>query len=294
MTRSQAPWAILVAALLSSCADDSARLAGGTGSDLPRPVARLLDSNLSPIPAKVWRIWEVDGESLKRPYQVLDTQGFEVPRSGSWIVEAWNDTAQLGALADLTPQATPKVECYSRLSLLRANDSVVGIVSCPELLDTTGSKRPLSLKAPRTPIPVAAGFFKGTLSIRTMYLAPGMDKAFRFHIWKIDTSIRKRTDSSSSDQKIDSVGLVYWGYNVSPVPKLLDTTLEEGDWFVEGWGSNFSSSQTEAEWKSLETGTKKFADPRPLEKCLKDRIPCDDPYNSKTASILFAIHVAPK
>ena len=89
-------WAALVGlAFLGGCGDD--KVAGGTGSDFPQPMARLLDSTLQPVSAGVWRLWKVDGDSATASSQVVDANGFGLPGSGLWIVEAWKDSSASGA-----------------------------------------------------------------------------------------------------------------------------------------------------------------------------------------------------
>lgn len=264
MTRSQAPWAILVAALLSSCADDSARLAGGTGSDLPRPVARLLDTNMRPVEAPVWRLWEVVGDTAYPDTQIVDLSGFIVPPSGLWIVEAWSDTTHSGSLVGLKKAWTHDTitSCAQHLTRIPGlAETQVGVQPCLWLA-------PPSM-ASRVDSPVAVGVFGSQQAIQKIVRIPGQNYgrgSFRFVVWRITDSIK--VGQAGPPSSVDSTLMEFHLIQFSPIRGTVDVTVPEGRWLFEGWSFGPANNDTAA-WKNT-IPQKRFASDAELSRCMSD------------------------
>lgn len=264
MTRSQAPWAILVAALLASCADDSARLAGGTGSDLPRPVARLLDTSLAPVDAKVWRLWRVDGDSAKPVEQVQSTSGFLVPANGGWIVEAWKDSASATGFDSMRPIRIQGYldSCESNLTYIQGmGDSVVGVLSC--LYISAPSQGGVSK-------PLGWGYFGRKDTIHEIIQMPATKAAdaWKFAIWKVDT-FTLRPPWVDTAQHNASFLVTHPVVRYAPYKGLIDITTGSGIWLFQAWNGRVPSADTLALWEESLPDSM-WVDAQELRECIQN------------------------
>jgi len=244
MTLSSARLAILVAILFLGCADDSTRLAGGTGSDLPRPTARLLDTNLIPVPAKIWRLWKIVGDSAYPSLQIADPAGFQLPKSGLWLVEAWDDSSKSGTLDGLKNVKSPDSlgRCAQNLTYLAngTDSSSVGVQPCSRV------EAP-SLKS-RGDRPAGVGVFSADGDIRRVIRITGdhgLD-AYRFVVWRVlsDSLLYRGTPNNDTLVKTQRRE-----FRVSSIRGTIDITLPKGNWILEGWVSPKKYS-TIASWEA--------------------------------------------
>jgi hypothetical protein len=251
MTSSSARLAILAAILFLGCADDTTRLAGGTGSDLPRPLARLFDTSMQTVPAKAYRLWKVENDSLVPSYQAMDTGGFQLPESGTWVVEAWSDTDGLGSVAGLAAQRRIKVAtCPTGVGRSIWDGGRLGVIECRELLDSSNQKKMLSLVRLATPRPVAVGTFQITDTIHRFMRVPDGVAASQFLFWKIQTDSIKGPDLSLETNEKDSLKLRFFRYGVSAQRGVVDVTLPQGDWLIEAWNYSIDSKNFR-DWLAL-------------------------------------------
>lgn len=236
--------ALLAAAvLLSGCGDS--KVAGGTGSDFPQPMARLLDTNLQPVSARVWRLWRVQGDSTEAVLQIADSNGFRVPVSGLWIVEAWSDSVNSGPLRGLSKSrfADTNSTCSRVLTYLpgQSGTRMVGVLPC---LDIAAP----SLATPsRSTKPLGVGVFGASDSIRTIVSVPGASKAFRFMVWSIRWDTVKHP-LPSTVTGTDSVLVSYRGKRTSLLHGTVDVGLPTGDWYFEGWAADLGDSLGLYDW----------------------------------------------
>ncbi|MEN9309050.1 MAG: hypothetical protein RL173_2982 [Fibrobacterota bacterium] len=244
MTSSSARLAILVAILLLGCADDTTRLAGGTGSDLPRPTARLLDTSLNLLDAKVWRLWQVYGDSAKASSQVVDSSGFVVPPSGQWIVEAWKDSAAAGAFE---PARRIKIdgklsECESNLTYLNGmGESIVGVLSCREIEAPSGKLRP----------PMGWGAFGRSDTIHEIIRMPASlaADAWKFAVWKVDT-FTVRPPWVDSVQHKASFLVRHPVVRYAAYKGLMDITTGSGIWLFQAWNGVVPIQDSLEKWEA--------------------------------------------
>jgi hypothetical protein len=230
--------ALASAAVLIGCGDTKS--AGGTGSDFPQPLARLLDTNLQPISARVWRLWRVQGDSAEAVQQILDSNGFRVPSSGLWVVEAWSDSVKSGPLGGLSKSRFTDTNnsCSRALTYLSGSGTaLVGVLPCADLPAP-------SLSTPsRLTKPLGVGVFGSTDAIQRVSKVPGPPvAAFRFQIFQILWDSVKHPDTAQSVTGTDSVLLRYWGYRISSLPGAVDVSLASGDWMFKGWVAQLDST----------------------------------------------------
>lgn len=265
MTRSQAPWAILVAALLSSCADDSARLAGGTGSDLPRPVARLLDTSLVPVDANVWRLWSVDGDSAKPMEQIHSSLGFRVPASGRWIVEAWKDSA---SAAGFESAHSVRIQgnldsCESNLTYIQGmGDSVVGVLKC---LDISSPSQDGAAK------PVGWGYFGRKDTIHQIIRMPDTlaADAWGFAVWMVDTQTVRPAWVDSTQHNADFI-VRHPVIQYAPYRGLMDITTGRGIWLFQAWNGQIPVGEALIRWAdSVKSVDSMWVDAANLRSCIQ-------------------------
>lgn len=266
MTRSQAPWAILVAALLASCADDSARLAGGTGSDLPRPVARLLDTSLIPVEAKVWRLWEVVGDTAYPDTQIVDPSGFRVPGSGGWIVEAWFDSVSAGRF-DASHAVLIQGEldsCESNLTYIQGmGDSVVGVLKCLDIMPLSQGK---------AGAPVGWGYFGRRDTIHEIIKMPSTlaADAWKFAIWKVDT-LSVRAPWVDTAQHTTALLVRHPVVRYAPYRGLMDITTGKGIWLFQAWNGEIPPLSSIKAWEdSLMESDSMWVDSAALGTCIRN------------------------
>lgn len=269
MTSNLARFVLLAAALFVGCADDSTRLAGGTGSDLPRPSARLFDTAFHPVEAKLYRLWKVQGDSLVPAYQVHSSNGFMLPEEGVWVVEGWADSQKVGDVQGLARSSVPSTSCPQSITRVVNGDSGLGIPTCEDLIDTTNHRRPLSMARSTTPRPDAAGMFNVTDTARRYMIVPDGVQAFRYLFWNIQWGIPKRPDTGSgvTTHEVDSVLIVLRESlnQVSPRKGMVDVTVPSGDWLIEGWTATLPDSEMVA-WATQQP-IAKYADSASLRAC---------------------------
>lgn len=263
MTRTRTLLALLCA-LLFSCSDDD-RVAGGSGTHLPQPTARLLDTNLQPLHAEVWRLWRVDGDVAVPTRQIVNPNGFLVPDDGLWIVEAWRDTAHAGLLDGLSnTQTTGMDSCIKALTYLPGTESDrVGVMACRDLASPTSRSRAGGS-------PLGVGVFGSQTPIQQIVRVPKPNgtasDSKRFLVWKIhltDTT-RDTTIGAVYQAAQIKVGFEFW--RTSDQPGLVDISLPQGDWLFVGWGGGKMSPGDSALWK--EPPQSKWAKLAELKQCL--------------------------
>lgn len=228
---------VLLCALLFGCSDDD-RVAGGSGTHLPKPTARLLDTNLQPLHAEVWRLWRVDGDQAIPTWQFTDPNGFEVPDSGLWIVEAWRDTTHSGFMDGLGSTATVGMDsCIRALTYLAGTEpSRVGVVSCQDLVAPTRHSR-------SNTTPLGVGVFGARMAIQQIIRVPTTDKnrsdAFRFMVFRVDWShgvTRRVVDGKEIPSRVP---VIFDHQRISAERGLVDIEMNgrRGDWLFVGWGA---------------------------------------------------------
>ncbi|HXP90201.1 MAG TPA: hypothetical protein VN931_04635 [Fibrobacteria bacterium] len=229
--------ALVAAAILAGCGDTKS--AGGTGSDFPQPMARLLDTNLEPVSARVWRLWRVDATDTARDsLQVVDTGGFRLPASGLWIVEAWTDSVAAGSRQGLAgvPFHDTSACSHSLTYLQDRGTEIVGVLPCLDLA-------PPSVQGARKNRPLGVGVFGALDSIQRVVGVPGPAvAAFRFQIFRIAWDSIKHPDTAQSVTGTDSVLLLYSGQRTSLLPGTADITAPAGDWMFQGWVAALDST----------------------------------------------------
>lgn len=229
--------ALVGTAFLAGCGDTKS--AGGTGSDFPQPMAKLLDTNLQPIAARVWRLWRVQGDSVEATLQVSDSNGFRVPTTGLWVVEAWTDSVQSGPLGGLSKSRFTDTgnSCSRSLTYLPGQGKAqVGVLPCSESFLTAPSlhTRPKNK-------PLGVGMFGSADSIQTVVAVPGGSAAYRFMVWSIRWDTVK-PPVLSGVTGTDSVLITYRGERISALRGSVDVGLPSGDWYMEGWTASLSDS----------------------------------------------------
>jgi len=236
--------ALVGAACLAGCGN--ANSAGGTGSDFPQPMARLLDTSLQPVSARVWRLWRVDATDTARDsLQVSDTEGFTLPRSGLWIVEAWSDSASAGS-----PQGLVGVpyrdtsECSHSLTYLQdRGKEIVGILPCLDL-------QAPSVQKSRKNRPLGVGVFGAMDTIQSVVPVPGPGvAAFRYQVFRVAWDSIKHPDPSQSVTGTDSVLLLFAGKRTSLLRGTADISVPSGDWMFQGWVAALDSTNL-SQWNS--------------------------------------------
>ncbi len=250
--------------LWMGCTEEPAQVAGGSGSDLPKPTARLVDTLMNPIPAKVWRLWKIVKDSAYPTTQIADSMGFQVPPSGKWIVEAWSDSVQSGLMQGLlTSKITLDLSvCPSNLTYLKGQDqSKVGVQSCLQLEGPSVASRP-------THRPVGVGVFGSQDSIKQMIRIPGNRGlgSFRFAIWRVSDSIK--LGQLSPPTSADSQLVWFQTVRYSPFRGTIDITLPKGRWLVEGWSTD-TKNQTRLMWEA-QLPRARWVGRSLLNKCFQD------------------------
>lgn len=236
-------WALVVlSAFLQGCGD--AKVAGGSGSDFPQPTARLLDSALHPVSAQVWRLWSVEGDSATVKYQVVDSNGFSLPGSGLWVVEAWADTGASGSQSGLRKTAFADTACEHLLTHLSGESpNRFGVLPCRDL-------PPPSLKSRPSSRPIGVGIFGYADTAHRVVSVPGGSAAFRFIIWGVrwDTIKQPVPSPPASVSGRDSVLIVRSGWELSKIRGLFDSRLPKGDWYVDGWNAGLDDTLSNYDW----------------------------------------------
>ncbi len=262
MTRTRTLLA-LVCALLFSCSDDD-RVAGGSGTHLPKPTARLLDTNLQPLHAEVWRLWRVDGDVAVPTRQIVNPNGFLVPDEGLWIVEAWRDTAHAGLLDGLiSAQATGMDSCIKALTYLPGTESDrVGVMTCRDLASPTSHSRAGGS-------PLGVGVFGTQSPIQQIVRVPkpnGTSDSRRFLVWKINRMDTTRDTTIGAVHQVAQMKVEFEVRRTSEQPGLVDVSLRQGDWLFVGWGGGKMSRGDSALW--LNPPGSKWARYLELKECI--------------------------
>jgi hypothetical protein len=286
MTSSSARLAILVAILLLGCADDTTRLAGGTGSDLPRPTARLLDTSLNLLDAKVWRLWQVYGDSAKATSQIVDSTGFVVPASGKWIVEAWKDSASAGEFdKSRRVKIAGKVDsCELNLTYLKGkSEEFVGVLQCLDIAAPSGGGRAL----------MGLGVFGRADSIhRIVKMTTAALDAWRFLVWQVlPESTQRSVPGMQGTPNQNSTMLVRQPIpRYSPYRGLVDVTASKGIWLYQGWnGRTFDSLENRTWLNSLPSSM--WVDSADMANCIKLADVCDAQIGSGSPAVSFTVIV---
>ncbi|MEK7393146.1 MAG: hypothetical protein AAB214_11330 [Fibrobacterota bacterium] len=260
----------MVAILLMGCADDTTRLAGGTGSDLPRPTARLLDTSLNLIDAKVWRLWQVYGDSAKASSQVVDSSGFVVPSSGQWIVEAWKDSSASGVFEPARRvQIGGKLDkCETNLTYIHGMaEEFVGVLPCRDIAAPSGSARP----------PMGWGVFGRSDTIHRIVKIepPAAVDAWRFLVWKVRTDSTRRSvpGIDGGPTKNSTILVINPVARYSPYRGLVDITVSPGIWLFQGWNGNILDSLQRKKWRDTIPDTM-WVDSTVLSSCIEKRWNC--------------------
>ncbi|QQS05365.1 MAG: hypothetical protein IPK50_00335 [Fibrobacterota bacterium] len=226
----------LVCALLFSCSDDD-RVAGGSGTHLPQPTARLLDTNLQPLHAEVWRLWRLDGDVAVPTRQIVNPNGFLVPDEGLWIVEAWRDTAHAGLLDGLSStQATGMDSCIKALTYLPGTESDrVGVLACRDLSSPTRQSRSGGS-------PLGVGLFGTQAPIQQIVRVPtstGINSdVYRFMVFKIDWDNFQAKTLVDGKEVPARIPVRYDHERISAERGLVDISLRtpRTHWLFIGWG----------------------------------------------------------
>ena len=235
--------ALAGAAFLIGCGETKS--AGGTGSDFPQPMARLLDTNLQPVSARVWRLWRVQGDSAEAAQQVMDSNGFRVPASGLWVVEAWTDSVQSGPLGGLSKSKFTDTgnSCSRSLTYLPGQGTQqVGVLPCSEsyLIAPSLHSRPSNK-------PLGVGMFGSADSIQTVTTVPGGSAAYRFMLWSIRWDTVKHSVPSPVTGT-DSVLITFRGERTSSLRGSVNIGLPAGDWYLEGWTASLGDPLGLYDW----------------------------------------------
>jgi hypothetical protein len=221
----------------------------------------LLDSSLSPVSARVWRLWRVDGTDTARDsLEVDDTAGFTLPRSGLWIVEAWSDSVAAGSRQGLAGVAYRDTSaCSHSLTYLQdRGKEFVGILPCLDL-------QAPSMQNSRKSRPLGVGVFGRMDSIQSVVGIPGPPvAAFRFQIFRIAWDSVKPPDTTQTVTGTDSVLLLFAGERTSLLPGTADITAPPGDWMFQGWVAALDSSNL-GQWSS--PPTRQWANEAVLKNC---------------------------
>lgn len=242
-------WLLVGVALLLSCGDEE-RVAGGSGTHLPQPTARLLDTNLQPLHAEVWRLWRLDGNEAVPTRQIVDPNGFLVPEEGQWIVEAWRDSAHAGSMQGLSSSQVVGAEaCMKALTYLPGTEADrVGVLACRDLASPTNHSRADGR-------PLGVGVFGTQTPIQKIVRVPRWDTAAssfsdsrRFMIFQIHMSDTTR-DTIENGTKVPAyVNVTFSLKRSSEQPGLVDISLPQGDWLFVGWGGARMSTADSYLW----------------------------------------------
>lgn len=259
--------------LLIGCGED-ARVAGGSGSHLPQPMARLLDSNLQEVGAGVWRLWRVDGEKVLADTQFVDSAGFPVPESGLWVVEAWSDTVHAGSIRGLAaaPYHDSSACAHSLTYLGGVERPVVGVQPCGLITPPSMASRPGR--------PIGVGVFGAAIPIQKvipLYVLKSNQRsnAYRFQIWQIDPSQTKGKGLGMGATSIDSVKVRYSDTLVSPLHGTVDITRKSGLWLFEGWSAALEQdSVVRSEW--FQPPKERWVNSQIIDSCMAHASACQD------------------
>lgn len=240
---------VLACALLFSCSDDD-RVAGGSGTHLPQPTARLLDTNMQPLHAEVWRLWRVDGDQAIPTWQIVNPNGFVVPDEGQWIVEAWRDTAHAGLLDGLSnTQVAGTDACMKALTYLPGTEADrVGVLACRDLASPSNHSRVDGH-------PLGVGIFGTQTPIQKIVRVPRWDTAAsafsdsrRFMIFQIFMNDTTKETIENGKTIPSYVRVEYSLQRSSEQPGLVDVSMKQGDWLFVGWGGVQMSKADSALW----------------------------------------------
>jgi hypothetical protein len=232
----------LLLAILAGCGDP--KVAGGSGSDFPQPVARLLDTNYAPVQAPVWRLWKIEGDSARADHQVLDSSGFPVPGSGLWIVEAWPDTTSAGPLSGLSKSRFADTSCVRLLTHIAGEAAnQFGVIPCKDL-------PPPSMKTRPTLHPLGVGVFGAVDTAHRIVTVPGGSASYRFLLWSVrwDTVKLPIPSPPATVRGSDSILIVLADRKLSDLRGSFDMALPAGDWYVEGWTAGLDDTLGRYDW----------------------------------------------
>lgn len=217
-------------ALLASCGSDQTAQ-GGTGSDFPihPAVAVVIEPSGRKVQAAAWRLWKVDSDSMHyaRELEATTDGGFQLPQTGSWIVEAWAKVGDAGrgeGLASL-PRDAAFERCLNWIGRNRSLSSpppaILGScddLSSPTVLSRGGTQSdPSAIAAFRLPTPEAP----------TALVMDSTGNALPSRHWRL---WRGTSDSSGLFHTF-----AFSGYQTSGANGSLELEGLVGTWVAEGW-----------------------------------------------------------
>jgi len=216
--------------LLASCGSDKTA-DGGTGSDFPihPAVAVVIEPSGRQVQAASWRLWSVDADSMRYARELSNTQdgGFQLPETGSWLVEAWAKVGDAGRGEGLAsvPRDTAFERCLNWIGRNRSSSTPPPAVlgSCddlrsPTVLSRGGSQSdPSAIAAFRLPTP------EGPSAIVTDSAGNALPSR-HWRLW------RATSDSSTIFRTF-----AFSGYQSSGGNGSLELEGLTGTWVAEGW-----------------------------------------------------------
>jgi len=238
------------------------------------------------VDAKVWRLWQVYGDSAKASSQVVDTSGFVVPQSGQWIVEAWKDSSTAGAFE---PARRVKIvgklsECESNLTYLTGKGvELVGVLPCLDISAPSGGVR----------TPMGWGTFGRADTIHRIVKIepPAAVDAWRFLVWQVHPESTRRSvpGVGGIPTKNATMLVVHPIARYSPYRGLVDITTSPGTWLFQGWNGNVLDSAQRKAW--LDTiPDSMWVDSTGMSACIEKRWNCAQVGNGAPA-VSFSVSV---
>lgn len=231
-------WLVLtLGAVLASCGSEKSA-DGGTGSDFPiHPAVALVQKpNGAMVQAGAWRLWSVSQDSLHydRELPTTDNGGFQLPDTGSWIVEAWGTSNDAGKPEGL--HTLPLDEAFDRcLNWIGRNRTAVSptpaiLGACRELESPTVAARGGPQEDPRA----VAAFRLPSSSSPSAVVTDSLGKPLPTRAWRLWRATQ------------DTVGPLrmfrFGGYQMSAENGSIELAGLTGTWVAEGWNSAPSDS----------------------------------------------------
>ena len=207
-------------------------------------MARLLDSNYKPIHAAVWRLWKVEGDSARPDRQIADTEGFQIPSSGLWVVEAWPDSIASGSILGLTKTRFSDTSCSRFLTHVEGlAPNQFGVLPCRDLPSPSQNSRPAKR-------PLGVGVFGALDTAHKVVQVPGGSASIRFMLWKVrwDTLKKPVPSPPAPVPGRDSILLQLGPRQWSSIRGSFDLALPSGDWYVEGWTATIDDTLGRYDW----------------------------------------------
>lgn len=230
MFRTEALLLLGLASLLTSCGSDSSAQAGGTGSDFPihPAVAVIQKPNGAMVQAGAWRLWSVTNDSLHYAKELPTTDnGFQLPDTGSWVVEAWGSDSEAGKPGGwrTLPLDVDFERCLNWLgrNLSSSSPSPAILGACRDLssptVQTRGGGDPRAVAAFRLP----------SARSPSAVVADSAGKALPSRIWRL---WRATADTNNSLQIFK-----FAGFQASAENGSIELAGLQGTWVAEGWNN---------------------------------------------------------